>query len=102
MSSTKHRNAHKKFWPLTIIAVIVFILVQFNIILSMSNNSLREKVVLRQEQINKGIQLSRLNTQLIQGLALTASQTGDQDIKRILSEQGINFSLKANQKLSKP
>jgi hypothetical protein len=82
-----------EFWLLTLVGLVVLALVLANTLLSMGNRTLRDQVAERQRFINETIQLSRLNTQLIQALADTSARTGDEALRDLLADQGIRFTV---------
>lgn len=55
---------------------------------------LEEQLTAHQMYINRTVPVSKLNTQLVQLLARTAANTGNEGIRRLLSSQGINYSVK--------
>jgi len=71
------------------------------ITLSVKNRAALRDVSERQQYINASIKLSRLNSQLIQGLAAVSAQTGDRQIRDLLSSHGISFSANKTQSRSK-
>lgn len=71
------------------------VLVVANIGLSLNNREAQAQVNARQQYINDTVQLSRLNTQIIQALANLSVQTGDESIQRLLAAQGITISTEA-------
>ncbi len=81
-------------WPYRVLnglGILVFILVIANIFLIKQNQSVRIEINERQQYINQSIRLSRLNTQLIQSLATTSAQTGDQELRGLLLAHGITY-----------
>ena len=84
-----------QFWFLTVAAGIALALVAVNIVLARKNQSLQTEINNRQQFINQTIQVSRLNTQVIQGLANLSASTGDQQIKDLLAANGISFTANA-------
>lgn len=59
-----------------------------------SQRGLEEQLTARQLYINRTVAVSKLNTQLVQLLARTAANTGNEGIRRLLASQGINYSVK--------
>ena len=56
-------------------------------------DTLQREVAQRQQLIERGVELSRVNTTLIKALATAALDSGDRDLGSILTDQGISFSL---------
>ena len=83
-----------QFWLLILLASISLVLVTINIFLAYSNQGIQVEINNRQQYINQTMKVSRINNQLIQALANLSSQTGDKDIRDLLSNQGINFNMK--------
>ncbi len=77
-----------------ILALLVLLLSISTVALSIANQSAQARLDVRQQYINQSIKLSRLNSQLIQELANVSAQTGDQQIRIILSSHGISFTTK--------
>lgn len=95
MKSRSGSLGNGEYWTLTILAVLALLLTVGTINLSAGNRTTLSEVNERQQYINQSIKLSRLNSQLIQGLATVSAQTGDQQIRNLLSTHGITFT--ANQ-----
>ncbi len=95
MKSVSGSFGKGKYWTLTILAGLVLLLSVGTITLSAGNRTTMNEVNKRQQYINQSIQLSRLNSQLIQSLAAASAQTGDQELRNLLSAHGITY--KTNQ-----
>jgi hypothetical protein len=54
---------------------------------------LDHEVSQRHELIQRGVELSRLNTGLIQAIAEEAAASGDRELEKLLSDQGISFTV---------
>jgi hypothetical protein len=67
------------------------------IVLSVTNQSLRQDVAERQQTINQGLGLSQVNTRLINSLAAIAARDNDDQIRILLANQGITFKAGAGQ-----
>jgi hypothetical protein len=83
-----------QYWALIALGVLALLLVAFNIVTATGNAGLRAEVNERQRSITEGVQLGRLNSQFVQALATLSAQTGDEDLRALLSEHGINFTVK--------
>jgi hypothetical protein len=93
MSSRPAGLKTAQFWLLTLLAGVSLVLVAINITLSNSNQKIQSEINSRQQFINQTIQISRLNTQLIQTLANLSAQTGDQQLRALLAAHGISFNI---------
>ncbi len=81
-----------QFWSLNALAILVLVSVIVNSALFSANRALQTDIRANQQFINETVKLSRLNTELIQALANRAAQTNDEQIKQLLSSQGIQYS----------
>lgn len=68
----------------------------FGLVVQRQADSLQQDVAKRKQVIERGVELSRVNTSLIQALAAEALSSGDSDLGRILTDQGIRFSATAS------
>jgi hypothetical protein len=84
-----------QFNVLTSAGALSLVLVVANVGLSLNNREAQAQVNARQQYINDTVQLSRLNTQIVQALANLSVQTGDESIQRLLAAQGITISTEA-------
>jgi hypothetical protein len=84
-----------QFYLLTTISAVALGLVFVTTTLSASIGGLRQQLDDRQQFINESIVLSRLNVQLAQVLANLAVATSDEELKRVLWDNGITFSTDA-------
>lgn len=64
----------------------------FALVMQQQADALQQQVAKRQKVITRGVELSRVNTQLIKALASTSLDSGDRRLGLILTEQGIRFS----------
>ena len=92
--SSAGRLSGWQFWLLNTLALLGLATVVVNIILALGNQQMQAEVNQRQQLINDGIRLSRLNTQLIQTLAETSARTGDAALRNLLASHGIDFTIK--------
>ena len=81
-----------EYWTLCGLAGLALVLVVVNSWVSGGNRDLQSEIQAQQQYINETVQLSRLNSQVIQTLAELSVQTGDKEIGRLLTSQGITFS----------
>ena len=66
----------------------------FALVTQREADALQQEVAKRQRVIERGVELSRVNGGLIQALAAAALSSGDADLGRVLTDQGIRFSAK--------
>ena len=81
-----------QFYLLTGISAVALGLVFVTTTLSANIGSMRRQLDERQKFINESIVLSKLNVQLAQVLANLAVATHDDELKRVLWDNGITFS----------
>ena len=86
--------SNMQYWTLTGIAIVALLLVVVNIFTAMDNSKARSEVNERQRFINQSVQLSRLHGQLVQGLAALSAQSDDWELRDVLAEHGITFSIR--------
>jgi hypothetical protein len=83
------------WWTATGLAAISVILVIFNVIMVMGNQTRQAEVAQRQQFINQSVQLGRLNQNLVNLLAQAAVKNGDAEIQQMLTANGITVSANA-------
>jgi ABC-type Na+ efflux pump permease subunit len=83
-----------QYWALTGIGIVALVLVILNISTAMTNADARKEANERQQYINQSVQLGQLNSQLVQGLANLAARSGDEELRAVLAQHGISFSVK--------
>ena len=57
------------------------------------NRSRQEAVIARQQFLNESAQLRQFNTRFIQSLANLAAQTNDANIRQLLADHGVTFTV---------
>ena len=82
-----------QYWLLIAGSSLTLLLVLLNILMSLGNRDIQEQVVTRQQGINQGVQLSRLNTQVIRALATLSARTNDAQLKELLQTHGVTFTV---------
>lgn len=79
--------------PLLFGASLLFgLLVITNIILLSGNQTLQAQINSRSQYIQQSLQLEKIYQPLVRTLAEMAATRGDEQMKTLLNEQGINFS----------
>jgi len=84
----------KIFWGMNLLAVIVLLLVIANTTLILTNQSIKQELSNRQVFINQSVNLNKLNNDIIRNLAELAIGKNDLQLKQLLNDHGINFSIK--------
>ena len=92
---TGPETASPGYWLLVGCAIAANALVAFNIFTAVRNDALREEVSARQQYLSQSMELSRLHSELVQGLANLAARTGDEALRALLERQGIRFTVTA-------
>lgn len=82
-------------------SLIFLILVLVNIGLFIANRSLQEQVSLRNQYIQQSLQMEKIYQPLVRALTELAASRNDTQIKTLLNEQGINFSVTPQQSAPK-
>ena len=77
---------------LTVLGAIALLLVLANIGLSLNNQQAQAEVNARQQFINQTVEVSRLNTQIVQALANLSVQNNDASIRNLLESEGISIN----------
>ena len=82
-----------KFWVLLALAVGTMTLLYLNVGLADQNRERLNEVAKRQAFINDTVRISNFSSQFIQSLAQLAARTGDADIRKVLADHGVTFSV---------
>ena len=81
----------KRIGLLTSLAVLMLILVLVSMLLTLSNQFLRQQLGEQQQIINRSIQMEALQREIVTSIATVAVKTNDAELKNLLASQGINF-----------
>src|SRR5258708_40312138 len=81
------------FWVSTVLALLSVVLVVSNGILFLINQEAQAAVNRRQQFIAQTAQLARVNEALVRALATTAANNGDEQLRDLLTQHGITFSV---------
>ena len=84
-----------KFGILLVLVISTMALLYLNVGLSGANRAQLEQVTERQQLINQAIRVSQFSTQFIQGLARLAAETKDEDLRKLLADHGVTFTVAA-------
>jgi hypothetical protein len=93
MKGAKTNVYNAWFWMLTFLAALGLFLVFANVLISQKNQDIRAEISERQKYINQSVQLNKLNNQIIQRLAYLAATKNDVQLKQLLADHGINYTL---------
>ena len=81
-----------QFGLLTGLSALACALVLANMLLFTQNREQQQQVAARQQFIQQSVQLEALYQQLIKGVAELAARQGDEQLKSVLSSQGITYT----------
>lgn len=94
LQTPQARQAQVQFWSLWGLAGLAVFALVLKILLNIQNAGLERDAVEKQQFINQTMPVSRLNVQLVQGIANVAARTGDPELEKLLAGQGIQFEVK--------
>lgn len=80
-------------WVVVALTGTALLMTITTVVMSNGNRALQRDVAQRQQEVNQALQLAPLNTQLIQALAVMSVQRNDQQIAKILADNGITVQL---------
>jgi len=80
-------------WILLFLGVLALCLVIFDLVLYLDVRALRAELAERQRTITEGVQLVRLNNELIQLVANTAASSKDAELQALLAANGITYQV---------
>lgn len=83
-----------QYWLLVILGGMTLLVAIAAIYLAGGNQTLATELQKRQAFIQQTVPLSKLNGELVQGIAKTAANIGDAELKALLERQGISFAQK--------
>ena len=83
-------------WALSGLAGLAVLLAALNIFLFEVNRTMKQEIVHRQEFITQSVSLSQLNNQIIRSLANLSAEQQDQQLKQLLANHGITFTINAD------
>ncbi|MBL8697488.1 MAG: hypothetical protein JNK67_03910 [Alphaproteobacteria bacterium] len=80
-------------WLVVVAAAVAFVSTLTTMVVSSGNRALQRDIALRQQEVNQALQLSNLNTQLVQTLATLGVQRGDAQLTKLLADHGITIQV---------
>lgn len=86
----------KQYLILAILAALSLVLVFANVLLVNLNRAKQSEANERQQFIQQSIQLEGLYQQMIKALAELSAKNNDPQLKNVLAQQGITFSVNQN------
>ena len=85
-----------KDWKFAILLVLVIgmmTLLFLNVRVADDNRAKLQEVAERQQFLSQTVGLSQFSTQFIKGLARVAAEAEDEDIRRVLADHGVTFTV---------
>jgi hypothetical protein len=80
----------------TAVGAIALVLMVCNLVLFFRNEALQADVNQRQQYINEGATIARVNEGLVRELMTSAETNNDQALRDVLHQQGINYTVTPN------
>ena len=77
----------------TVLAALCLGVSIYNVMVTEDVRNLRAEFQKRQVEVNEGSGYTQLNQRLINALANVAANTGDEAIRKMLSEQGVTYTV---------
>ncbi len=84
------------------LSALVVVLVAAYIVLVQGNRAVQRDVNQRQQFINQGVQLGRVNEALIRALAAAAASSKDEKLRDLLAQNGITINATGEATSSSP
>lgn len=81
------------FWIMTSLAAMSVALVIANGVLFLANQTAQAELAQRQQFINQSVQLGRLQEGLIRALAASAATNKDDQLRDLLAQHGISYTV---------
>jgi uncharacterized protein YpmS len=82
-----------KFAVLFVLALGTIVLLALNLSLSDRNRARLKEVTERQQFIDQTVSINRFSAPFIQGLAQLAAQENDPQIRQVLADNGVTFTV---------
>ncbi len=82
-----------KFWVSLVLVIGLMVVLFLNVRLAGENRAKLQEVTERQQFLSQTVGISQFSTQFIKGLARVAAETDDADIRRVLADHGITFTV---------
>ena len=91
-----------EFWTLTTLALLAAILMVVNMLLLTTVRAGQAEVAARQEYIQQTVPLETLYRDIVKALADLSVRRQDEDLRSLLSSQGISVTINGPSTLSAP
>lgn len=85
-------KSSRRYRILAAASTLALVLVVADFVVAEINRSAQVEINSRQQYINQGIELSRVNQALVRAIAVAAIKDKDSKLDRILADQGITVS----------
>ena len=82
-----------RYWTLVVGGALAIALVVADFVFSQMNITAQAEINQRQQLINQGIELNRVEQTLIRTIAVAATRNKDTQLIQVLAEQGITISV---------
>jgi len=86
-----------EYWVLNLLAILALAIWVANVWLANGVQALQAEANANQQVLNQAAQLTGLNNQLAQALATASAQTGDEELRALLAQNGITFTFTPDQ-----
>ena len=93
--ASRMRRQGLAYWVLVGLSAASLILVFVQLAFVQNNRSIQAEINQRQQFINQSIRLGRVNEALIRSIAQTAVSENDENLRDLLSQQGITINVTA-------
>ena len=84
-----------EFWTVTTLALVAAIFMVANLLLFTTLRTVKAEVAARQEYIQQTVQLETLYREIVKALADLSVRNRDEDLRALLSAQGISVMVNA-------
>ena len=84
-----------EFWTVTTLALVAAIFMVANLLLFTTLRTVKAEVAARQEYIQQTVQLETLYREIVKALADLSVRNRDEDLRALLSAQGISVTVNA-------
>ncbi len=80
-------------WIVSVLAAFAVGLAALNIVLFEANRTMKQEIAQRQQYVTQSVSLSQLNNQIIRSLAKLSADHQDAQLKQLLANHGITFTI---------
>jgi len=86
-------EGEQEMWVLSGLAGLAVLLAGLNIFLFEANRTMKQEIAHRRQFITQSVPLSQLNNQIIRSLANLSAEQQDRQLKQLLANHGITFTI---------